>query len=293
MAKSTSRTKKAKKQPAGGAPAAQRDAAADSAATAARKQDDATPGAIASAAAIAGMRDARPSSPRSALFPGLLLVVFLGLWFAPHVDFDEPWNEGMTLVNASRKAASPAERKSMLDRAGALLKEQVRLHPYHARLHFFLGYYYDDAGEYDKAIAEAKEAIRLGAGSTFNPVEPKAREQLVHASVKRVEPLIAAKDYAGARRILDESFAVYPSSKQLLTALANLDLREQAWDAARARFEKLAELDPKDDETWYILGHVAASQKRPADAIAFLEKSLALNPARAAARELLERLKNQ
>jgi tetratricopeptide (TPR) repeat protein len=225
------------------------------------------------------------------MFPGIFLVVFLAMWFAPRVPFDEPYNEGMNLVNAARKVREPAEKKSMLDKAGALLAEQVRLHPYHARLHFFLAYYHDDAGNYDSAIAEAKEAIRLGSGSAVNAVDPIARKLLDHATVKRVESLMAAKDFAAARRLLNESLAVSPSSKAIVTGLGNLDLREQSWDSARMHFSRLAEMDPKDDETWFILGHVAAAQQQIPAAIGYLEKSLSINPNRAPARELLSRLK--
>ena len=223
--------------------------------------------------------------------PALFLLVYLCLWFAPPVKVEDPWNVGVSLVNASRTTQDPARKQATLDRAGAVLKEVVRNHPYHARAHFFLGYYYDDAGYYDAAIAEAKEAIRLGKGGTFNPVEPIAKDLLVDATLKKAKPLIARKDFAAARTLLEEAHAIHPASKPLLTALGNLASTQQSLEAARDYFEQLAKVDPNDDETWFVLGNIAVAQKQIPAAIAYLEKSVALNPGRAAARSLLSRLK--
>jgi len=230
--------------------------------------------------------------PRDLFFPALFLVVFLFLWFAPHVTLEDSWNEGVNLVNASRVINDPATKQATLDKAGVVIKDVVRLHPYHARAHFFLAYYYDDAGDYDAAIAEAKEAIRLGSGGTVNQVEHIARDVIVDASIKKAKPLTARKDYAGARRILEDAYAIQPASRSLLTALGNLAALEQSWDSEQKYFGQLLEIDPKDDETWFVMARIALARNRTPEALGYLEKSVALNPNRAAAQDLLSKLKS-
>lgn len=244
------------------------------------------------AAVPIGKNRAPAMRPRDFFFPALFLVVFLFLWFAPPVTLEDSWNEGVNLVNASRVIDDPATKQATLDKAGVVLKDVVRLHPYHARAHFFLAYYYDDAGDYDAAIAEAREAIRLGSGGTVNQVDDIARDVLVVASIKKAKPLTARKDYAGARRILEDAYAIKPSSQSLLTALGNLAAIEQSWDAAQKYFGQLLEIDPKDDETWFVMARIAVARNRIPEAIGYLEKSVALNPNRAAAQDLLSKLKS-
>jgi tetratricopeptide (TPR) repeat protein len=234
-----------------------------------------------------------PCTKLEAFFiPALFLLTFVALWFVPPVEIKDPWDEAISLVNAARKTKDPGGKQALLDQAGTQLRELVRRHPYHARVHFVLAYYYDDAGDYDASIVQAKEAIRLGSGATVNQVDGIAKEVLVDAALKKADLLIARQDYAAARTILDDAYAVQPESKALLASLGNLAIKEQSWASARSFLEQLIRIDPKNDEVYWILGPIAVAQAQAPAAIVYLEKSLAINPRRAAAQDLLARLKS-
>src|SRR5262249_23545893 len=124
-----------------------------------------------------------PSTPSHAyLIPALSLLAYVALWFSP-VTLQDPWYEALADVNAARGAGDSGAKRALLAKAGAQLDELVRLHPYHARVHFILAYYYNDVGDSDRAMAEAKEAIRLGSGAKVNQVDGLARDVLVDAAV--------------------------------------------------------------------------------------------------------------
>src|SRR5258705_3153646 len=90
------------------------------------------------------------------------LIIFSILWFKPFdVNLKDPWFEGAVLIDSARKVIDTNQRKLLLDEAGKKLAEQVRLHPYHARVHYLYGYYWLNRQNWDSAIFQQKEAIRI------------------------------------------------------------------------------------------------------------------------------------
>ena len=118
------------------------------------------------------------------VIPALFVIGYLFFWNAPKVDLRDPWYKAFSQVNAGMKTQDPVVKQEMLDRGGGALKELCRHYPYHARVHFFLGCYYEYTGCYDSAIVHAREAIRLGSGSEVNQVDGLATELLVSATSK-------------------------------------------------------------------------------------------------------------
>jgi len=212
--------------------------------------------------------------------PTLFFIAYFFLWFGPAIDLQDPWREAYSSLSAADAIQDPSARQRAIDDAGARLKGLSELHPYHARVHYFLGAYYNDSGQYDPAIAQAKEAIRLGSGTVVNRVDLVAQQLLVAAVLNKSQSYVIAKDYATAQRILSEAYDIPSADKAFPDTLGGY-------------FEETFKSDPKHDEFYYLLGAIASSQKRIPSAITYLEKSLNINPGLTAARDLLSELKQQ
>jgi len=126
------------------------------------------------------MAPRRPShAPRgvvgaAAAAPVILVALYVFLWFPPAIRLADPWYEAFAEVKAGMASGDPAARRRLLDRGGVGLEDLCRTYPYHARVHYLLGCYYEYTGRYDSAIVHAKEALRLGSNSIVNRVDGPA-----------------------------------------------------------------------------------------------------------------------
>jgi tetratricopeptide (TPR) repeat protein len=206
----------------------------------------------------------------------MALLSYLFFWFAPPRDLQDPWNEAFSLLTSAHTIQDISARQRLMDGAGYQLKELARMHPYHARVHYLLGAYYNDVGDYASAIAQAKEALRLGSGAIVRRVDGVARQLLVAAVVNKARPYIAMKDYGAAHAVIREA---YDAQTAAITSPTLADV-----------FHQTLQLEPKRGEFFYVLGTIAVSQHQIASAIVYLEKSLADNPGLIAAQKLRSEL---
>ena len=111
---------------------------------------------------------------------GIFIIFFI--WterYVPTVIDD--WYLGVNLVDSAGKASNPVVKKNLMDQGGFILKRQVTLHPYHARVWFLYGHYFLVNNKWDSCIYAEKKAIELGAGGVVNSVEFIAAEHLNYA----------------------------------------------------------------------------------------------------------------
>lgn len=229
----------------------------------------------------------RVVSSRALFFPAIILCTYLFFWFAPEVQLSNPWEEAIQQVNAAANSSDTLVKRQILEKAGARLKELRRIHPYHARVQYYLGCYFNCVGLYDSAIAQCKEAIRLGSGAILNRVDIPAQGLLVIATLRKAQSFIDQKDYPRAQALLRDAYAIAPDNIPLLKAIAVVFLASHSPDSATRYFERVAALDPKNDDALYNLGRIAYTRKRTGDATAYLKKALLMNPMRTDARQLL------
>jgi len=223
----------------------------------------------------------RLSTKISALAPPTLsFIAYFFLWFGPDINLQDPWQEAFSSLTAANAIQDTSARQSAIDGAGARLKGLSELHPYHARIHYFLGAYYNDSGQYDSSIAHAKEALRLGSGSLVNRVDVPAQQLLVSAVLNKSQKYVVTKDYGTAQRILSEAYDVPSADKSLPDTLGPV-------------FEETLKSAPNRDEFYYLLGAIASSRERIPSAITYLEKSLDINPRLTVAEDLLSELKQR
>ena len=230
--------------------------------------------------------------PQQFLVPGLMLFIFLYLWFVPGPVVIDPWWEAAQLMDSASNMTNGAQQFATFEKAGSELKRLSAQHPYHARLRFFLSGYYLNTGQLDSAIAEAKEAVRLGSGGIVNSVDGDARNLLVSATLKKAQPLIDKRDFNAAYQVLHDSYTLAPRDKTLLVTLGNTCVEKNDNDCAGQYFEEALKVDPQNAEIYMVLGKIAKSQGRIPKAIEYLEKAIALNPKLSEAKNSLAILKS-
>jgi len=186
-----------------------------------------------------------------------------------------------------------AQQLATLEKAGSELNRLVALHPYHARIHFFLSVYDLNTGQLDSAIEQAKEAIRLGSGGIVNEVDGDARNVLVAATIKKAQPFIDKQNFKAAYQILHDSYPLATRQTNLLVALGNVCIQKNDFDCAIEYFDSAVKVDPKIAQIHLVLGNIARSQGRTAKAIEYLEKAVALDPKLSEAQNTLAILKRR
>ena len=128
-----------------------------------------------------------------------------------------------------------------------------------------LGRLYLDRGETQTALQFANEAVALA------PTQPLAQLLLVRAYTQ-------SRDVPNAEKALNVMLKAYPTSPQTQAAAGHVALLKADIPAARRSFTKALELDPALAEATMGLVSVELASKRPAEAVALVDRSIAAHP---------------
>jgi hypothetical protein len=119
---------------------------------------------------------------------GIIFILFIwtGLYNPKVVD---DWYRGIILVDSATNASDSIVKQGLMDRGGQILRQQNKLHPYHARVWYLLGHYYLVNRNWDSCIYAEKKAIELGAGGVVNNVEYMAADHLCYAVDQKIRKM--------------------------------------------------------------------------------------------------------
>jgi putative PEP-CTERM system TPR-repeat lipoprotein len=121
--------------------------------------------------------------------------------------------------------------------------------------------------EFDKALA----AIGAIEKKQPNTALPQELEGTVYA---------AKRDYPNARKHLGKALELEPARLSAARSLAIIDLQEGKVGDARARYEKIIALEPKNERPLLALAELlAVSGAPPAEVRTVIERAIAVNPA--------------
>jgi Tfp pilus assembly protein PilF len=175
----------------------------------------------------------------------LMALLFVAIWATENPKVTDPWYAAAQLVDSSRKVEDPELKKKLLEKGGSELRRLVEKHPYHARVHFLLGFYYLNAQKHDSAMAEFKVAINKGKGGLVNQVEFQAADLLATAALQKSVKQFQSGKQKQARYTLLDAAEYQTRSPQLFSQLGIYYHQSQMLDSARRYYRKALKLNPK------------------------------------------------
>ncbi|MCB9246947.1 MAG: hypothetical protein H6606_11035 [Flavobacteriales bacterium] len=207
----------------------------------------------------------------------VVVVLFLfiwGQWYKPEVK--DPWQQGVELVDSAQKTQDSVQRNDLFDQAREKLNEQVRLHPYHARLWLQKGYYHFRRQDWDSCILCQKKAIELGAGGMINAIEFDAASIMVSALTQKIqkEGMDSTQIFALADSCEVDNF----ENAKLYWLRGVVYNQYRNFPEARKWLEQAYKLQPRDFDNAYNYGYSLAMLGERDQALTVLRQAAALQP---------------
>jgi Flp pilus assembly protein TadD len=205
------------------------------------------------------------------------VIIYAFIWTKPDVVVQDPWYEAIMMVDSSQRVQSPELKKELMDKGGNMLRQLVIQHPYHARVHFFLGYYYMLSGNMDSTIIQQREAFRIDSGSTINSVWPDASNILANAVLNKASLMLNKNDLSSAKSLILENLHYASNNPNINKTLGNIYLGMNRSDSALYYYNISVSVQP-DADVLNNMGVVYLSMSDFKNAIPFLQKALELKP---------------
>lgn len=214
-------------------------------------------------------------------------------WLEPLTGADASDADALALAGQARLLAGQGEQ------AAALFDRAARARPDDARIRTAVALGLLARGRDDQALAELQAVAQADAGTTADLAliaaqiqrrDPAAALRAIDAldrkqpdrpmpALLRGQVLLGQPDAAAARQAFDQALARDARYYPAVAALASLDLREGRPDDARARFEALLKLDPKNGAARQALAELAARSGAGREAVAaLLEEAVKASP---------------
>ena len=224
----------------------------------------------------------------------IALIFFSILWFRPlDIKITDPWYEGIALIDSANKVTEKELKNLLLDEAGEKLSEQVRKHPYHARVHYLYGYYWLQRQNWDSVIYHEREAIRIGAGGVVEQVEFKAQEMLNYAIGKKVNPLINSGNNEEALKVLEYATTKNMNNPEIDRSKGIIYLRKGDNDRALGCFLRYEKSQPNNVLNLTNIG-LSYMRKNNLDSARFyINRAIKLDPNHNRAKQLNAQLNPQ
>lgn len=128
----------------------------------------------------------------------IFILVFLFAFLVPFDEVQDPWKKAILLIDSSRKEANPQKKSEMFENGGKQLMNLLKEHPYHARLHFMVGYYKYLDNKYDAAMTYLRKSIEIDSGGYMNSVTPEAQNLMTIIVLNKIKEFIGSGNYQEA-----------------------------------------------------------------------------------------------
>jgi tetratricopeptide (TPR) repeat protein len=211
----------------------------------------------------------------------IAIIIFLWIWTKPGDEVVDPWYKAALKVDSSRKTFDPALKVKLLNEGGDELRELVKKYPFHARVHYLLGFYYMTAQKLDSAITEFRTTIKIDSGATINPVAPDAARSLVSIVINKSNLQIQQHDYKNALETLGLVNDFAASSPDILNQYGYIFHSQGMLDSAIYFYDKVLKIDPNYNQTlknmalaYWVKGNAELNMKKPIIATDFYNKAL-------------------
>lgn len=207
----------------------------------------------------------------------ILFLGFIGKNF--DVQVVDPWYTGIKLVEASRYVPDASKKKQMLDSGFKLLKTQEKLHPYHARIKYFIGQYYYEIREPDSALYYIKTAVKQGKGGIWNSFEAEAKEMVKSLYGAKTSKFLKEGKFLEADSLVNIGLVDYPNDLFLMKTKAKIFSANKNMDSSLVWFLKVNQITKsKDVEVLNNLGVIYVNKSDFQEAYKYFKTAFELNP---------------
>jgi tetratricopeptide (TPR) repeat protein len=209
----------------------------------------------------------------------IALLIYISIWvFEPGEPVLDPWNAAIRLVDSSQKVNDINLKKDLLNKGGNELRYLALKHPYHARVRFYLGYYFFITQNWDSSMIELKEAARLDSGSTINSIWPNAHDLITKVAINKSIIYLNNGKLQEAKNTLLDAYQYYPSNPLLNKYLGNLYFNLGDYDGAFRYLSISVQGEPNDADVINMLGVLYKMKGDLNNAKAYFQKALQINP---------------
>lgn len=187
----------------------------------------------------------------------LAVVLFAFVWTKVETDVIDPWYSAIKKVDDARNEKDPTKRKHILDEGGKELREVYNKYPFHARVHFFMGYYFMNIGESDSAIYYFKNAINMGKGAVVNQVDAQAMTMISQVTLTKASKEIQSSNFKAAKQTLHANRIYNPADPNFpyLLGVSCQNLNEL--DSAALFYSQTLAIDPNHSAGKENLGNLS------------------------------------
>ena len=248
----------------------------------------------------------------------IFLLIYSSIWILPDVKLTDPWYSAVQKIDSARKVMDPAVKADLISEGGTELKALAGKFSKHARVQFFLGYYYFNIRNWDSAAYYFRRTIDLDSGAVMNPVAPEGQRFLLLSALNKSNDFVKDKDFKNALSSLEnvkyldgspdlnnqygiiyqnigdvDSAAFYyektlrinPNNKlaqQNLTAIyldfGNKAFSDNDFDKSLSFFKKAEQFNPTNKQVNYNLGLTLFRKGRLNEAVPYFKKVLEIDP---------------
>ncbi len=221
-----------------------------------------------------------------AALPFLVMsILYMTVWTDVETKVEDPWYTAVRKVDSAKGIKDPQKARAVLEEGGKELQDLAIKYPKHARLHFFLGYYYSNSGDMDKSIFHLKKAIDMGSGAVVNQVDQQAMTMISQVTLTKATNEIQAQQFQNAINTINKNLMYNPNDPNFYyfkgVAFQNLN----QLDSARVCYEKAQIADKNHGPSrenlanlYYMMSGNLINGGNPAEAEKILKIAIKMTP---------------
>lgn len=214
---------------------------------------------------------------RDWFLPALTVLFFIILWIgASTAPLNDPWRNGELLCDSSTRVPEGPQRTALLEQGGAIIREQVLKHPYHARIWHIYGFYWLKKKNWDSCMYSQRMAIKLGSGTTVNSIEKKACDLYNFCLNKKLGPYFSKKDSAMA--IIKAAIIPGYDNPKIDKYLGIIYSNSREFDSCNQAIFRYLKVFPDDFEALFAVALNYYNKGQYAESLPFLKKAQQFKP---------------
>ncbi|GEM_PF-1444484 len=216
---------------------------------------------------------------------GIFAILYMTVWADIETTVEDPWFAAVKKVDIGAREKDPAIRKAKMDEGGNELRALVQKYPKHARIHYFMGFYFSAIGDLDSTIFYCKNAIEMGKGALVNQVDGQAMTLVSQVALGIASKQIQEKKFEDGIRTIKKALPYNPNDPNFYYMLGVSFQNLNVMDSARANYENSLAIDANHNagkenlaNLYFMYANDMINKGQSPQAEEILRKAIALAP---------------